>query len=148
MMAHSKPNDEVLTEMFCGWRRRCQGTVHAIINATCVVLRDATGLVKIGNLERIPAAGVPVSQWLAKGFFFTFVSFRSGYFFLVWQRSRLWRPGLYCCVVGELTSSGSGKTPVVTAAKFTSLDDEPHAQSLWNWEVRDLADHLVDWADE
>ncbi len=44
-----------------------QGTIQAIINPTCLILRDTTGLVKVTNCDRVPTGGVPISDWIAKG---------------------------------------------------------------------------------
>ena len=55
--------------------------------------------------------------------------------------------GVYCSVVGELTTSGHGTTPVMQAAKITSLENNPNLQPFWTWEVQDLMNVLVDGAE-
>lgn len=43
-------------------------------------------------------------------------------------------------MIGVLVSSS--QTPQLRAIKMTSLEDNPHLQALWDWEVKDLANLL------
>lgn len=50
--------------------------------------------------------------------------------------------GTYCSVIGSITSSW--QTPLIEAVKVTKLDNNHYLQSLWEWEVKDLANELCD----
>lgn len=44
-------------------------------------------------------------------------------------------------MIGELVSASH--TPCVQASKITSLDSNPNLESLWAWEIQDLANFLT-----
>ena len=48
---------------------------------------------------------------------------------------------MYCSVIGNILSST--QTPQIQAVKMNKLDNV-HLETLWEWEVKDLANELVD----
>ena len=120
---------EVLYPVSTVW---LQGNILSIVNETHLILKDLSGGIAKINYKDAVAGG---SDWINRGINNIFHAQNVFNIYLIICL------GVYCSVIGNILSST--QTPQIQAVKMNKLDNV-HLETLWEWEVKDLANELVD----